>query len=69
MAKCAMGIQNACFAYPQGNACRAGDTTTLHSLMTAPAFKRRLSTTELSHCQGCYLMTLPKKSRGLAPRL
>ena len=57
MAKCAKGIQNAHFSNgpktntfpcPRGKARGAGDTTTLHSLMPAPAFEGRVSTTALS---------------------
>ena len=38
---------------PRGNARGAGGTTTLHSLMSAPAFGGRVSTTALSPYQAC----------------
>ena len=62
LVKCAMGMQNACFSKaeklthtpcPQGKVRRAGDTTTLHSLMPAPAFAGRVSTPALSPYLAC----------------
>ena len=62
MAKCAGGIQNAHFykgqksntlPCPRGKARGIGDTTTLHSLMQAPAFEGRVSTTALPPYQAC----------------
>ena len=56
MAKCAKGIENAPFCYrpkanalpcPRGKARGTGDTTTLHSLTSAPAFEGRVSTHHL----------------------
>ena len=56
MAKCAKGIQKAHFCQrpeanappcPRGKARGTGDTTTLHSLTQAPAFKGRVSTHHL----------------------
>ena len=53
MVKCAKGIQNAHFCErpkadalpcPLGNARGTGDTTALHTLTPAPAFKGRVST-------------------------
>ena len=60
MAKCAKGIQNARFSKgqklthsPAHEEKHAGDTTTLHTLMPAPAFEGRVSTTALSPSQAC----------------
>ena len=39
--------------YPRGKTRGAGDTTTLHSLMPAPGFEGRFSTTTLSPYQAC----------------
>ena len=83
MAKCAKGIQNAHFCprpkanalpCPRGKARGTGDTTTLHSLMPAPAFEGRVSTHHLHSTPARpadpnpythYLVLLSMKSRVL----
>ena len=62
MAKCAKGMQKAHFSKGQKlthspahkeKQRGTGDTTTLHSVTPAPAFKGRVSTTALSPCLAC----------------